>query len=157
MSGCLAWLGDPRRGWGETNRDKSDKSGAPQGGTVRVRSLRSWARPAPRSEFFYWIGRARDRPCTHSSQPNCSPNVPSNTPSDSYRFSTPSQATACCPTTGMSVGHPARPGSSQQPFLHRQALTGSYQVLTLTSRHRLVEGPPVGSLAMPPTPTEFSH
>ena len=23
---------------------------------------RSWARPAPRSGFFYWIGRVRDRP-----------------------------------------------------------------------------------------------
>ena len=29
---------------------------------MRVRASRSWARPAPRSEFFYLIGRAADRP-----------------------------------------------------------------------------------------------
>ena len=49
-------------GWGEKQQDHQDKSGALQGGTVRVRASRSWARPAPRSEFFYLIGRAANRP-----------------------------------------------------------------------------------------------
>ena len=55
-------------GWGETKRDKCDKSGALQGGTMRVRASRSWARPAPRSEFFYLVGRAADRPFCGSSK-----------------------------------------------------------------------------------------
>ena len=49
-------------GWGKAKRDKCGISGALQGGTVRVQASRSWARPAPRSEFFYLIGRAADRP-----------------------------------------------------------------------------------------------
>ena len=49
-------------GWGKAKLDKLDKSGALQGGTVRVRASRSWARPAPRSEFFYLVGRAANRP-----------------------------------------------------------------------------------------------
>jgi hypothetical protein len=62
---CLAaWhgLGTHGGGWGKAKLDKLDKSGALQGGTVRVRASRSWARPAPRSEFFYWLGRAANRP-----------------------------------------------------------------------------------------------
>ena len=49
-------------GWGKAKHDKCDKSGALQGGTVRVRASRSWAHPAPCSEFFYLIGRAANRP-----------------------------------------------------------------------------------------------
>ena len=62
---CLAaWHGLETHGggWGKAKLDKLDKSGALQGGTVRVRASRSWARPAPRSEFFYLIGRAANRP-----------------------------------------------------------------------------------------------
>ena len=55
-------LGTHGGGWGKTQHDKNDKCGALQGGTVRVRASRSWARPAPRSEFFYWLGRAANRP-----------------------------------------------------------------------------------------------
>ena len=55
-------LGTHGGGWGKAKLDKLDKSGALQGGTVRVRASRSWARPAPRSEFFYWLGRAANRP-----------------------------------------------------------------------------------------------
>ena len=66
---CLAaWHGLETHGggWGKAKLDKLDKSGALQGGTVRVRASRSWARPAPRSEFFYLIGRAADRPVAAS-------------------------------------------------------------------------------------------
>ena len=49
-------------GWGKAKRDKCDKSGALQGGTVRVRAPRSRAHPTPRSEFFYLVGRAANRP-----------------------------------------------------------------------------------------------
>ena len=49
-------------GGGKAKLDKIDKSGALQGGTVRVRASRSWARPAPRSEFFYLTGRAANSP-----------------------------------------------------------------------------------------------
>ena len=55
-------LGTHGGGGGKAKRDKCDKSGALQGGTVRVRASRSWARPAPRSEFFYLLGRAANRP-----------------------------------------------------------------------------------------------
>ena len=78
--------------------------------------------------------------------------------SDPYRFSTPSQAIACRPISSMSVSHPARSGSSQQPLPHRQALIGSYRVLTLTQPSSSARtGSPAGSLAIPPTPTGFSH
>ena len=62
---CLAaWHGLETHGggWGKAKLDKLDKSGALQGGTVRVRASRSWARPAPRSELFYLLGRAANRP-----------------------------------------------------------------------------------------------
>ena len=55
-------LGTHGGGWGKKQQDQRDKSGALQGETVRVRASRSWARPAPRSELFYLIGRAPNRP-----------------------------------------------------------------------------------------------
>ena len=55
-------LGTHGGGWGKKQQDKRDKSGALHKGTVRVRASHSWARPAPRSEFFYWVGRAANRP-----------------------------------------------------------------------------------------------
>ena len=66
-----AWhgLGTHGGGWGKAKRDKCDKSGALQGGTVRVQASRSWARPAPRSEFFYLLGRAEDRPLNWTTLP----------------------------------------------------------------------------------------
>ena len=67
-------------GWGKAKRDKCDKSGALQGGTVRVRASRSWARPAPRSEFFYLLGRAANRPPSlRHSPPKMLPQGPYNT------------------------------------------------------------------------------
>ena len=95
----------------------------------KVRSARS-----PVSSLHSYPVHTSVVDCTHSPQPHCSPSVPSNTPSDSYRFSTPSQATACRPIFGMSASHPVRPGSSQQPLIHRQSLTGSYRSSALSHR-----------------------
>ena len=38
---------------------------------MRVRASRSWACPSPRSEFFYLIGRAANRPLSELSHQSC--------------------------------------------------------------------------------------
>ena len=57
----LAWLGYPRRGVGGKTTGPTGQKWGPTGGASR-----SWACPAPRSEFFYLVGRAPNRPNCHS-------------------------------------------------------------------------------------------